>query len=117
MSNFEITSGGVFLIIVFGVIIIIWAVSKLIKPSDKKDTGEISGIAKASPAVKLDAVSNIETETEINLNESEKNEESEEELIAVITAAIAMIINECNSFQKPVSGFNVVSFKKRSNWK
>ena len=38
-------------------------------------------------------------------------QEDEEELIAVISAAIAMLL------KKPVSGFRVVSFKKRSNWK
>ena len=37
--------------------------------------------------------------------------ENEEELIAVITAAIAAALT------KPVSGFRVVSFKKRGNWK
>ena len=43
-----------------------------------------------------------------NLNE---NEEDEEELIAVITAAVSAIL------KKPVSGFKVVSFKKREGWK
>ena len=41
----------------------------------------------------------------------ERNERDETELIAVITAAIAMIL------KKPASGFKVVSFKKRNNWK
>ena len=40
-----------------------------------------------------------------------KDEEDENELIAVITAAVAAVL------QKPVSGFRVVSFKKRSGWK
>jgi len=35
----------------------------------------------------------------------------EEELIAVITAAISAFL------RKPASGFRVVSFKKRGNWK
>ena len=38
-------------------------------------------------------------------------EEDEEELIAVITAAVAMVL------MKPVSGFRVVSFKQRTGWK
>ena len=36
--------------------------------------------------------------------------EDEEELIAVITAAVS------TALKKPVSGFRVVSFKKRSGW-
>ena len=39
------------------------------------------------------------------------DEENEEELIAVIAAAISAFL------KKPVSGFRVVSFKKRGNWK
>ena len=38
-------------------------------------------------------------------------EENEEELIAVITAAVAAFL------KKPASGFRVVSFKKRTGWK
>ena len=41
----------------------------------------------------------------------EESEEDDEELIAVITAAIAMV------WDKPASGFRVVSFKKRTGWK
>ena len=93
------------MIIVFGIIIIIWAISKIIKPSDKKNTGETNEIKEAVPAVGLEAVSNIEFES------SGAEDENEEELIAVITAAVAAIL------QKSVSGFRVVSFKKRSNWK
>jgi len=37
-------------------------------------------------------------------------EEDEEELIAVIAAAVACVL------KKPVSGFRVVSFKKRPRW-
>ena len=44
-------------------------------------------------------------------NQFEEIEEDENELIAVISAAVSMILN------KPVSGFKVVSFKKRGNWK
>jgi len=43
--------------------------------------------------------------------ESNEEEEDDEELIAVITAAVAAIL------EKPVSGFRVVSFKKRPGWK
>ena len=39
------------------------------------------------------------------------NDENEEELIAVITAAVSAVL------QKSVSGFRVVSFKQKHNWK
>lgn len=39
------------------------------------------------------------------------DKDDEEELIAVITAAVAMIL------EKPASGFRVVSFKPRPVWK
>jgi len=38
------------------------------------------------------------------------DEENEEELIAVISAAVSVFLKE------PVSGFKVVSFKKRGSW-
>ena len=47
----------------------------------------------------------------IPANIYEKPGENEEELIAVIAAAISAFL------KKPVSGFRVVSFKKRGNWK
>jgi len=49
-----------------------------------------------------------EIERKEDINESG---EDEEELIAVITAAVSAFLS------KPVSGFRVVSFKKRDGWK
>lgn len=40
-----------------------------------------------------------------------KNETEEAEIIAVITAAVESVLG------KPPSGFKVVSFKKRNEWK
>ena len=46
-----------------------------------------------------------------NIPENTFQADDDDEIIAVITAAIAAIL------QKPASGFRVVSFKKRGNWK
>jgi len=46
-----------------------------------------------------------------NDNAEPSEDENEEEIIAVISAAISAFL------KKPVSGFRVVSFKKRGNWK
>ena len=43
--------------------------------------------------------------------EAVEQEEGEDELIAVIAAAVSSVL------KKPVSDFRVVSFKKRSNWR
>ena len=49
---------------------------------------------------------------QIPLKTAEDTAETEEaEIIAVITAAVASVLD------KPLSGFRVVSFKKRSEWK
>jgi sodium pump decarboxylase gamma subunit len=92
----DITWGGLFLIIVLGILIIIWAISRLVNSSHRKNITEEKSETTVIP----------ETGTDININE-----EDEEELIAVITAAVAAIL------KKPVSGFRVVSFKKKNNWR
>jgi len=46
-----------------------------------------------------------------NIPENTFQADDDDEIIAVITAAIAAVL------QKPTSGFKVVSFKKRGNWK
>lgn len=65
------------------------------------------------PLFKKKNIENKEHEelVEITNSADHVDEENEEKLIAVISAAIAMIL------KKPVSGFKVVSFKKRNNWK
>jgi len=55
-----------------------------------------------------DDITKTEIEVTDNINESE---EDDEELIAVIAAAVSAVL------RKPVSGFRVVSFKKREGWK
>ena len=87
--NIEITAGGVVLIIIFAAVIIGWIIYKIAKPKNK----EIEEETITAP------VENIVYQTE-----------DEEELIAVISAAVAAVL------KKPVSGFRVVAFKKRGNW-
>ena len=53
----------------------------------------------------------IDTANDVISSDNANNANGEdEELIAVISAAIAAFL------QKPVSGFRVVSFKQRGNW-
>lgn len=67
------------------------------KPKDEKNNVVAPEITSAASAANEEA--------------SQENSVSEnEELIAVIMAAIAA------SMQKPVSGFRVVSFKERGRW-
>lgn len=102
------TWGGLFLIILLGIIIIIWAISKLIESPNKKNissnTNEITVIPETG------SNTNADRDYE-DYYEYDGYDEDEEELIAVITAAISAVL------KKPVSGFRVVSFKKRGNWR
>jgi len=52
----------------------------------------------------------IQTETEPAAAEAAEDGENEEEIVAVITAAIAA------SLGKPLLDFRVVSFKRRGDW-
>ena len=52
----------------------------------------------------------IESEASADIVSSANADEDNEELIAVISAAISAFL------KKPVSGFRVVSFKKRGSW-
>jgi len=83
----EVTTGGLVLIIIFAALIIGWAIYKIVKPKNNEPE-------------------TIKTEDYIQTEE--KNDE--EELIAVISAAIAAVL------KKPTSEFRVVAFKKRNNW-
>jgi len=85
----EITAGGVALIIIFAAIIIGWVIYKIVKPKNNEPENEAMTTSDI-----------IQTETQ----------NDDEELIAVISAAIAAVL------KKPVSRFRVVAFKKRGNW-
>ena len=98
--NIEITAGGVFLIIALAAFIIGWIIYKKVKPKNQGAANKNIIIENTAPFAI--PVSQTENKTE------EKNDE--EELIAVISAAVAAMLN------KPVSGFRVVAFKKRGNW-
>jgi len=50
------------------------------------------------------------TENTKNIENTENKKENDEELIAVIAAAVFVMTN------KPLSAFRVVSFKERKNW-
>ncbi|MCL1859740.1 MAG: OadG family protein [Oscillospiraceae bacterium] len=96
--------------IVFAVLILLWIIlelfgyisNKIINKSDK---------SKKSDVIVGDGVPDVPIKIEQNENEIIEAEENEEELIAVITAAVASVLD------KPVSGFRVVSFKQRTGWK
>ena len=90
------------LLIVPMVLIFIYGVI-LQKKQDKE-----AELAKSVPDEKILQTAVVE---EAAIEEIETYTENEEELIAVITAAISAIT------QKPASGFRVTSFKKRSGWK
>ena len=80
-------------------VIVIWIIYLQIKKARQKSQVEdepVETVAAAETAVQGTVIKEIE---------------SEEELIAVITAAISAIT------KKPASGFRVTSFKKRGNWR
>ncbi|MCL2157770.1 MAG: OadG family protein [Oscillospiraceae bacterium] len=89
--------------IVFSVLILLWGVLELFGFVSKKITEKTNEPKKAElPEITINEnIENIEA-----VNESE-----EDELVAVISAAVAAAL------EKPVSGFRVVSFKKRNDWK
>ena len=91
--------------IVFSVLVLLWGVLELFGFVSKKITQKASDQKNAElPEISIE-------EKEEKIEESGENEEDEEELVAVISAAVASVL------EKPVSGFRVVSFKKRNDWK
>ena len=81
--------------IVFAVLILLWGILELFGFVSKKIIEKTSDPAKIA----------------LPENTDEEEDEEEEEAIAVITAAVSAAL------EKPVSGFRVVSFKKRNEWK
>jgi sodium pump decarboxylase gamma subunit len=80
--------------IVFSVLILLWVILELFGL-----VGKIFGKkASAEPQITPEAP-------------APENADDEKETVAAITAALSVVL------EKPVSGFRVVSFKKRSNWK
>lgn len=104
----KISDGGFFLILIFVGIILIWLGFKIFSQSNKKtennNTENQNKISENPPPIEV-MVSQIEN------TENSVTEQDEEELIAVISAAVAAVLN------KPVSGFRVVSFKQRNGWR
>ena len=94
--------------IVFAVLILLWVILELFGYASKKiiNKPKKSDIINESDVIVGDGVPDVP-----QIQEETGILEDEEELIAVITAAVAM------SVQKPVSGFRVVSFKQRNGWK
>ena len=90
------------LIAVAGVIVIYFIIKNSINKKKEK--------AEADEAKKIEEIS-LAAETETEIEKRQDIDGDEEELIAVITAAVSAAL------QKPASGFRVVSFKKRSGWK
>ena len=86
--------------IVFAVLILLWAILELFGFVSKK-IGKKAGAPAQIPQNETKAEDPVSENTE---------EESEEEMVAAITAAISAVL------EKPLSGFRVVSFKKRNNW-
>lgn len=77
------------------------SILKLFRNKNKDDNEKLDRSAESKIAEKISKPENTVYEAE----------ENEDEIIAVISAAISAFL------KKPVSGFRVVSFKKRGNWK
>ena len=90
--------------IVFAVLILLWVILELFGYISKKITNKSKKTDETFVGDGVPGVPHVS-------NENAEFEETKEELIAVITAAVAM------SMQKPVSGFRVVFFKQRNGWK
>ena len=97
--------------IVFAVLILLWIILEIFGYISKKITNKSDKSIKSDVTVG-DGVPDVPyLQNKNNENNEETENLEDEEVIAVITAAIAM------SVQKPVSGFRVVSFKQRNGWK
>jgi sodium pump decarboxylase gamma subunit len=88
--------------IVFSVLILLWGILELFGYVSKKITEK---------AKKPATLQQNEKTAEIISESANKKDEDENEIIAAITAAVSCVMD------KPVSGFKVVSFKKRNDWK
>lgn len=88
-----------------GILIVLWGIAFFSKKT--QDTPQEPAVIESIPEANIQKTIVEEIPQEI---EQEIEGTDEEELIAVITAAISAIT------KKPASGFRVTSFKKRGNW-